>query len=351
MATHYAYEDPDKTQLRQGDVLKRTPELIKLLREYHPHYAANPDYQFFAVVTQSCDLVKRGKKPPKAPYIAIAAARTLEETLLREAAKGQSDWQREAKVIGDREKNNLLMFLQRVIDNNESGYFYLHNDQKLRIHTPCCVFLALTVTLRAQHYELLLDAKIAQLTDTFQAKLGWLIANMYGRVGTTEWDTENPDNPLKNVTKSIIDDTLHSVQDAQIKEGLAELKAEGKLEGMTPEEIFKHIREKNILPRSKNFERRALAVSEGVRLVNPIQRRVLNALHHNDSLKKAVLQLLVEANVDEDVRQKLADDLTQTVNIRVQQVMTDAGLPDRNEIIASFIRGILQDTQIAAILR
>lgn len=351
MATHYTFEDPDTTQLRQGDVLQRTPELTELLDQYHPHYAQHPDYQFFAVITQSCDLVKRGKKPPKAPYIAIAAARTLEETLLREAAKGQSEWQREAKVIGDRQKNNLLMFLQRVMDNNESGYFYLHDDQALGIHTPCCVVLALAVTLRAQHYDLLLDAKIAQLTDTFQAKLGWLIANMYGRVGTTEWDTENPDNPIKTVTKSIINDTLHPVQDAQIKEGLAELKAEGKLESMRPTEIFEHIRQKNILARSKKFERRALEVSESVKLVNPIQGRAMDALHQGDALKEAVLQLLVGSDVDENVRLQLADQLIQTFNDRVQQVLTDKNLPGREDIVASFIRGILQDAQIAAILR
>jgi hypothetical protein len=87
MATHYVYDDPDKAQLAQGDILQRTDALVSLLGEYHPHYAEHPDYKFFAVLTQSCDLVRRDGRPPKSPYITIAAARTLEETLLREGAK------------------------------------------------------------------------------------------------------------------------------------------------------------------------------------------------------------------------------------------------------------------------
>ena len=351
MATHYVYDDPNMTQLAQGDVLQRTPALVELLNRYHPHYAQHPDYKFFAVLTQSCDLVRRGAKPPKAPYIAIAPARTLEETLVREAAKVQEDWQREVKVIGGRERNTLLMFLQRVLDNNEPGYFYLHVDQELCIHRPCCVVLALSVTLRAQHYDTLLEAKLAQLKDTFQAKLGWLIGNMYSRVATTEWDNEYPDNPVKDVAKKVLDDTLHSVTDDQIKEGLAELKESGELAAKSPEGIFDHIRQKSILPRGKKFELRAAEVSKAVRLVSLIQGRATTAIHDGNALRQSMTQILASANVAAEAIDGLADELIVAVNRRLAEVMTDSDLPGRNEIAVGFIRGILQDSKIAAILR
>jgi hypothetical protein len=351
MPTHYVYDDPDKTQLAQGDVLQRTDALVALLGQYHPHYAEHPDYKFFAILTQSCDLVRRDGKPPKSPYITIAAARTLEETLLREAAKGQSDWQRQAKVIGLRERNNLLMFLQRVIDNNEPGYFYLHEDQSVGIHRACCVVLPLGVSLRARHYDLLLEAKIAQVKDTFQAKLGWLIGNMYGRVGTTEWDKEYPDRPVKTVSKEVLEATLHSVGDDQIKEGVAELKREGGLENKTPEEIFEHIRNKNILSRSKKFENRAAEVSKSVRLVSLIQGRASTAMHDGDALKLSLRRMLIDAETPEKTVDALTDQLINAVNQRISEVMTDADLPGRDDIALKFIRGLLQDPQIAAILR
>jgi hypothetical protein len=351
MPTHYVYDDPDKTQLAQGDVLQRTDELVALLGQYHPHYAEHPDYKFFAVLTQSCDLVRRDGKPPKCPYITIAAARTLEETLLREAAKGQSNWQRQTKVVGLRERNSLLMFLQRVIDNNEPGYFYLHEDQSVGIHRACCVVLPLGVSLRVQHYDLLLKAKIAQVKDTFQAKLGWLIGHMYGRVGTTEWDKEHPDRPVKTVSKEVLEATLHSLGDDQIKEGVAQLKREGQLENMTPEEIFEHIRRRSILSRSKKLENRAAEVSKSLRLVNLIQGRASTAIHHGDALKQSLRQILMDAKTSEEAVDALADQLIGAVNRRISEVMTDADLPGRDDIALKFIRGLLQDPQIAAILK
>jgi len=351
MVTHYVYDDPDKVQLGQGDVLQRTDALVALLAQYHPHYAEHPDYKFFAVMTQSCDLVRRDDKLPKSPYITIAAARTLEETLLREAAKSQSNWQRQAKVIGMRDRDNLLMFLQRVIDNNEPGYFYLHEDQSVGIHRACCVVLPLGVSLRSQHYDLLLEAKIAQVKDTFQAKLDWLIGNMYSRVGTTEWNNEYPDRPVETVSKEVLEATLHSVRDEQIKEGLAELKHDGQLENKTPDEIFNHIRKKNILSRSKKFENRAAEVSKSVRLVNLIQGRVLTAMQDGDALKQSLRQILINAETSEESVDALTDQLVGAVNQRISEVMTDADLPGRNDIAVKFIRGLLQDPQIAAILK
>lgn len=351
MPTHYVYDDPDKAQLAQGDVLQRTDALVELLNQYHPHYAEHPDYKYFVVLTQSCDLVRRGDKPPKCPYITIAAARTIEETLLREAAKSQSEWQRQAKVIGGRDRNTLLMFLQRLLDNNEPGYFYLHVDHSLGIYRACCVVLPLAVSVRVQHYDMLLEAKIAQIKDTFQAKLGWLLGNLYGRVGTTEWDKEYPDNPVKDVAKEVLDATLHSVSDEQIKEGLAELRQKNELANKTPDEIFEHIRSQNILPRSKKFENRATEVSKSVRLINPIQGRVATAMHEGDALKQTIRQILIGADVPDSTVDGLADQLISAVNQRMSDVMTDADLPGRNDVVLNFIRGLLQDPQIAALLR
>ena len=77
----------DKKTLCQGDVLKKTDDLVAHLKKYHPYYADHPDYKYFMVLTQSCDLVRRKGKPCDSQYITLAAARPVEEALRREAAK------------------------------------------------------------------------------------------------------------------------------------------------------------------------------------------------------------------------------------------------------------------------
>ena len=41
------------------------------------------------------------------------------------------------------------------------------------------------------HYETLFSARALQLTDSFQHKLGYLVGNLYSRIGTEDWVPEN----------------------------------------------------------------------------------------------------------------------------------------------------------------
>ena len=45
----------------------------------------------------------------------------------------------------------------------------------------------MTVALRAEHYEVLRQARRGRLTPEFRAKLGWLIGNLYVRPATQDW--------------------------------------------------------------------------------------------------------------------------------------------------------------------
>lgn len=54
---HYVYVDPDPTTLNQGDIFDRTPELLGIIAETHPQHAANAQFKYFMMLTQSCDLV------------------------------------------------------------------------------------------------------------------------------------------------------------------------------------------------------------------------------------------------------------------------------------------------------
>lgn len=50
-------------------------------------------------------------------------------------------------------------------------------------------YLKLSIALKSkEHYDKCLAAKKIELADEFKAKLGWMVGNMYSRVGTADWE-------------------------------------------------------------------------------------------------------------------------------------------------------------------
>jgi hypothetical protein len=53
--------------------------------------------------------------------------------------------------------------------------------------------LRVSVSVRSDHYQTLVDARTGRLKPAFQAKLGWLLGNLYDRPATPDWG----DNPAQ----------------------------------------------------------------------------------------------------------------------------------------------------------
>ena len=70
------------------------------------------------------------------------------------------------------------------------------------------MFLALSVALRISHYDACIGAKVAQLDDVFQAKVGWLTGNLYSRVGTP--DLEEKEDDAERIKEQFYEDVLRS---------------------------------------------------------------------------------------------------------------------------------------------
>jgi hypothetical protein len=205
MPTHWTYDSfrPDDN-LYQGDILEPTEDLRSILRQVHPHFL-DPKYTAFIVITQSCDLVIR-KGHVDTKYLCIAVIRPLEAVLhdflsfaCNEVAKG---------VYLKETKGDALRLLERVFNQNENalGLFYLHVDSDGGISIPSVALLRVTVTLRADHYETLRKARRGRLGPEFRSKLGWLIGNLYARVGTQDWsDPEERKKELEILIRQFID--------------------------------------------------------------------------------------------------------------------------------------------------
>lgn len=136
------------------------------------------------VLTQTCDLVRR--PTAKAEYIAICPVRPI-GTIIDRALRKLVAVSNSGIPVGDQKARRRLQdFLIRLLNNNEPGYFYLYRDQILA--HDCCAVTRLSISIRtAEHYETCLAAKHIQLNESFQAKLGWAVGNIYSRVGTEDW--------------------------------------------------------------------------------------------------------------------------------------------------------------------
>lgn len=243
---HFTYEpDLDTSTLKQGDVLEKTPQLNELLAKYHSHYTS-PEYTHFQVLTQSCDLVKRGSGNCSARYITIAAVRSfdtvVERAILSEAKKNVEV---EGKLFcSDSHKDRLAFTISTFLNNNAKEFFYLHAapDNKLSDHSS--TFLHLSIAIKADKlYDLCLKAKVLELKENFRAKLGWMVGNIYSRVGTEDFA------PGLLPTKHDFDEYIDEVLEKHI--GWVPSKAFGEFKknaadgnGLTLEEIYTYTEQK-----------------------------------------------------------------------------------------------------------
>ncbi len=207
MVCHFTYSNNfDKHSLQQGDLLKITDDISSVLKKYHPHYSKS-DYKYFLVVTQSCDLVIRDGKSCNANYIQLAAVRPFDVVIGREVESIQKEeFEKIAGICKSNKRSKIEEFVKRILNNNNGEYFYLHEDDQLGLSEPYCAFLRLSIALRSsEHYQKCLDAKFLQLKEEFKAKLGWLVGNLYSRVGTQDW---TPDFKTNDEFNKIISEIL-----------------------------------------------------------------------------------------------------------------------------------------------
>lgn len=84
--------------------------------------------------------------------------------------------------------------------------------------------LALPIAFKPEHYDKLLSAKVVGVTDVFQAKLGWLVGQLYSRVGTPDYE----DRKLAEMVRSYTDGLalwLEEAEDKALRKMVEERKA------------------------------------------------------------------------------------------------------------------------------
>jgi len=234
---HFTYEPkPSDSQLMQGDVIRKTDEICALLEQYYPYWAKNQDYTHLMVITQTCDLVRRDQKPCKATCINVAAVKPLETVLMLQTQRYRhTDFERFGRVCPIDEREEFLRFLEKLMNNNQSDYFYLHEEPGPRdepercLFPDSCAFLRISVAVRREHYHRLLEGKILELRESFQAKLGLLVGTIYSRVGTEDWvPNACTEDEFREILERTADEASHWLEGPSIRRLARAWSKEGK---------------------------------------------------------------------------------------------------------------------------
>lgn len=185
--TYCSYNAAD--HLQQGDIIRRSPALLKVLSDVLAHFC-DERYTAFLIITQTCDLVQRNEGPCRAEYINLCVIRELKPLLpvMLEPCCG-------AGIPGVFASDNRLdaeQLVKRILNQNEQarGLFYLHHDSDAGIDTPSVALLRVSIALRRDHYGLLQECRCGRVHPEYSAKLGWLTGNLYSRVATLDWEDQ-----------------------------------------------------------------------------------------------------------------------------------------------------------------
>lgn len=219
---HFTYKEyMEKNSLCQGDILEKTDDLTAILKEVHPYFL-NDGYKYFMVLSQSCDLVRRNGKTCKTPYITLAAVREYSDFLERTLVSNKmAENYNGIFLVEERAKARVTQLVERVYNNTEPDYFFLYKEDALNFPKSMVVYLKVSIALKSElHYDACLNAKRLELSDEFKAKLGWLVGNMYSRVGTTDWESKM----TNKARRQMIEDEINSRCVIGSKEQLRELK-------------------------------------------------------------------------------------------------------------------------------
>lgn len=231
----YVYETGTLPQcLQQGDIIKLSNEFRELFFRLFEHLKRDDIYddQYMMVTSQSCDLFRDGKRDPKPDHINLCTVRSFNRYLKRvsESVGGFSTGY--AKVVERDRRVAISGHIAGVINNsNIKQEFFLPKGSFFSDNL--IAFLTLSYPIKTESYDVILKERVCSLKPEFQAKVGYTIAELYGRVATSDlvgsgWEY---DDITKCASEFLDQMKIYQVDSAHLKT------VEEKLKANPPEQI------------------------------------------------------------------------------------------------------------------
>lgn len=162
------------------------------------------------VFSQSCDLYRGAGRPGKSAFISVGFLYPFGQYIPAAGidwSKATLDWRMPGadmqwtlycpKALVSQISKQLSTLLQ---NNSDDLFFVSFTDEPLE-KRYFFLTLAQALTLRPSDYDSVLKNVTHELTTEFENKLGWKLADLYGRVGTTDYTPKN----LSGVVEELID--------------------------------------------------------------------------------------------------------------------------------------------------
>lgn len=185
---HWTYAAIRDQSLKQGDIIERSEQVVRIFSSP----AEARQWLAVLVLTQSCDLVRRRGGRFRSDVVTLCPIVPLEMLLDEWAQRLCRPIRNGSRILREEDRTALQQLLDRVMDQNEPGLFYLHKEDAVGIGVPGVALLRQAMVVAAEEaHDLLVANRSGRLTEEFRAKLGWLVANIYGRAATRDWDDDD----------------------------------------------------------------------------------------------------------------------------------------------------------------
>jgi len=122
-------------------------------------------------------------------------------------------------VCSNDHRSKFTEFVTSLLNNSiQAEYFYLHDEPSLGLTEKACAFLRLSIAIKADlHYLKCLGSRMLSLQDVYQAKLGWLVGNMYSRVGVEDWVPRYvTKEEFKKIVRNLVDGACKWVESGKL---------------------------------------------------------------------------------------------------------------------------------------
>ncbi|UYL10278.1 hypothetical protein B9G69_006760 [Bdellovibrio sp. SKB1291214] len=209
----YIYAEPeDLGSLFQGDIIEVTGLFRLRFKCYYPKINHEPyERKFAMVLSQSCDLARRPSQreagklgEPNLSHMVICLIRPLQSVLSRELEFSGAKKKSGFYLLSSPRYDATLSKTSRLINNSEAkNLFFLPKTKGLP--EDSVALLNVSFSFRASCYQELLNHRVASLKGEFRAKVGFLLADYYGRVATSDLGEHNwTQKDLITYTKQVL---------------------------------------------------------------------------------------------------------------------------------------------------
>ncbi len=160
---------------------------------------------------------------------------------------------------------------------------------------------------------------------------------------------ERPAEKVGKVASKLLKQTVDNYDDEQIKLALAELQENGRIETMPVEEIARYVRQKELVPKLKQFKDRAVETLGGLNVIDPIKSTILDALRQDDALKETIAALFpVQEGFN---RQAAAGEVLRIVNGRIRDAVSDEPSNERSKYIGGLVTDLMADNVLKSLVK